>query len=70
MSFLLSPPFNERLFSSFANVLEVEMVVTLIKLIKAKLGGSRAHNIGIITPYNAQKRRIVKALEAEFRTDR
>ncbi|KAJ6652237.1 hypothetical protein lerEdw1_012961 [Lerista edwardsae] len=55
---------------SFANVLEVEMVVTLIKLIKAKLGSSRAHNIGIITPYNAQKRRIVKALEAEFRTDR
>lgn len=55
-------------FSSFCNEREARLVVEIIKMVKAKI--SRAHNIGIITPYNAQKRKITKELETELRTDR
>ncbi|KAJ1134179.1 hypothetical protein NDU88_000638, partial [Pleurodeles waltl] len=52
--------------SSYANFQEVKLVITLIKLLKDKKKDMGFHNIGIITPYRAQKNMIIKELAREF----
>lgn len=54
-------PYSFFPFSSFANPQEVKLVIEIMKLIKQKKKQS-----GIITPYNAQKKRILKELEKAF----
>ncbi|KAI4892650.1 hypothetical protein NFI96_025055 [Prochilodus magdalenae] len=46
---------------SFSNLKEVKLVVMLLKLIGEKLMG----RVGVITPYNAQKQRILEAVRKE-----
>lgn len=58
------------LFSSFTNPQEVKLVVELIKTIKEKRKDIGSRNIGIITPYNAQKKIIQQELDREFGKDR
>nr|XP_034958105.1 probable helicase senataxin isoform X1 [Zootoca vivipara] len=57
---------ERRESDSFINLEEVKLVVELMKLITKMKKGINSHNIGIITPYNAQKRRILSELEKEF----
>ncbi|XP_056394368.1 probable helicase senataxin [Hyla sarda] len=54
---------------SFANPQEVKMVVALVKLIKSKKKEFTFRNIGIITPYRAQKMLIIEELRKEFGKD-
>ncbi|XP_053229668.1 probable helicase senataxin [Podarcis raffonei] len=51
---------------SFVNLQEVKLVVELITLITKTKKSINYRNIGIITPYSAQKRRILLELEKEF----
>ncbi|XP_018421253.1 PREDICTED: probable helicase senataxin [Nanorana parkeri] len=51
---------------SFSNPLEIKMVVALIKLIKSKKKEFGFRNIGIITPYRAQKMKIINELKKTF----
>ncbi|KAM4019003.1 putative helicase senataxin [Anomaloglossus baeobatrachus] len=53
---------------SFANPQEIKMVVALVKLIKSKREFS-FRNIGIITPYRAQKMLLINQLQKEFGKD-
>ncbi|KYO23328.1 putative helicase senataxin [Alligator mississippiensis] len=55
---------------SFTNPQEVKLVVELIKTIKEKRKDIGSRNIGIITPYNAQKKIIQQELDREFGKDR
>ncbi|XP_054853384.1 probable helicase senataxin isoform X2 [Eublepharis macularius] len=55
---------------SFANPQEVKLVIELMKVIKHKKKQIGFHNIGIITPYNAQKRRILRELDKTFGENR
>ncbi|XP_060107571.1 probable helicase senataxin [Heteronotia binoei] len=61
---------EQRESDSFANPQEVKLVIELMKLIKQKNKQIGFHHIGIITPYNAQKRRILKELDETFGEDR
>ncbi|XP_078502302.1 putative helicase senataxin [Lissotriton helveticus] len=54
--------------SSYANFQEVKLVITLIKLLKEKKKDMGFYNIGIITPYRAQKNMIIQELGKEFGT--
>ncbi|KAG8546517.1 hypothetical protein GDO81_018747 [Engystomops pustulosus] len=54
---------------SFANPKEIKMVVALVKLIKSKKKELSFRNIGIITPYRAQKMQIIDELQKEFGRD-
>lgn len=58
------------LYSSFSNLQEVKLVIELMKLIKQKSTQISFNQIGIITPYNAQKRRILKELDKIFGENR
>ncbi|CAI9534234.1 unnamed protein product [Staurois parvus] len=51
---------------SFSNLSEIQMVVALIKLIKSKKKEFCFRNIGIITPYRAQKIRLIAELKKTF----
>uniref|UniRef100_A0A8D0HNP0 Senataxin n=1 Tax=Sphenodon punctatus TaxID=8508 RepID=A0A8D0HNP0_SPHPU len=55
---------------SFANPQEVKLVMEIMKLIKEKKKDIAFRNIGIITPYSAQKRRIQQELDREFGKNR
>nr|XP_008123104.1 PREDICTED: LOW QUALITY PROTEIN: probable helicase senataxin [Anolis carolinensis] len=57
---------EERDSDSYSNPAEVRLVIELMKLIKEKRWDLGFRHVGIITPYNAQKRRIRKQLDAEF----
>nr|XP_060613123.1 probable helicase senataxin [Anolis sagrei ordinatus] len=57
---------EERDSDSYANPHEVRLVLELVKLIKEKRWDLGFRQVGIITPYNAQKRRIRRQLDAEF----
>ncbi|XP_032993583.1 probable helicase senataxin [Lacerta agilis] len=57
---------EKRESDSFINLQEVKLVVELMKLITKMKKGINSRNIGIITPYSAQKRRILSELEKEF----
>lgn len=46
------------LVSSFVNPKEVRLVLLLLKL----LGEKQSVRVGVITPYNAQKQRILEAI--------
>lgn len=46
------------LVSSFSNHKEVKLVLLLLKL----LGEKQSVRVGVITPYNAQKQRILEAI--------
>ncbi|MCJ8741079.1 hypothetical protein PDJAM_G00066540 [Pangasius djambal] len=53
---------------SFSNLKEVKLVVLLFKLLAERLVSRKEKQpirVGIITPYNAQKQRILQALEKE-----
>ncbi|XP_075041385.1 putative helicase senataxin [Mixophyes fleayi] len=54
--------FEKKERESFSNPQEIKMVVALIKLIKSK----KIKNIGIITPYRAQKMLIIDELRKLF----
>ncbi|CAI5794117.1 Senataxin [Podarcis lilfordi] len=51
---------------SFVNLQEVKLVVELMTLITETKKSINYRNIGIITPYSAQKRRILLELEKQF----
>ncbi|XP_077163124.1 putative helicase senataxin isoform X2 [Paroedura picta] len=61
---------EQRESDSFANPQEVKLVIELMKLMKQKNKQIGFHQIGIITPYNAQKRRILKELDKTFGDNR
>ncbi|KAG9472181.1 hypothetical protein GDO78_021002 [Eleutherodactylus coqui] len=68
MVFDVADGYEMKKKESFANPQEVKMVVALVKLIKSKKNFS-FRNIGIITPYRAQKMLIIEELEKEFGKD-
>ncbi|XP_039178858.1 probable helicase senataxin [Crotalus tigris] len=51
---------------SFYNPQELTLLTELMKVIKEKKKDIGSRQIGIITPYNAQKRRIQRQLDKEF----
>ncbi|XP_067398011.1 probable helicase senataxin [Emydura macquarii macquarii] len=55
---------------SFANPQEVKLVMEIMKLIKEKKNDIGFRQIGIITPYSAQKKMIQQELEREFGKNR
>nr|XP_056716139.1 probable helicase senataxin [Euleptes europaea] len=61
---------EQRESDSFANLQEVKLVIELMKLIKQEKKQLDFRHIGIITPYNAQKRRILKELDKTFGENR
>ncbi|XP_053137640.1 probable helicase senataxin isoform X2 [Hemicordylus capensis] len=61
---------EERESDSFVNPQEVQLVIELVKLIKERKRDISYRNIGIITPYSAQKKRILEQLEKRFRESR
>ncbi|XP_073412073.1 probable helicase senataxin isoform X2 [Dendrobates tinctorius] len=68
MVFDVADGYETKEKESFANPQEIKMVVALVKLIKSKKE-SAFRNIGIITPYRAQKMLIINALQKEFGKD-
>ncbi|XP_070614589.1 probable helicase senataxin [Erythrolamprus reginae] len=57
---------EERENDSYSNPQEVKLLAELMKVIKGKKKDIGSRQIGIITPYNAQKRRIRRQLDKEF----
>ncbi|XP_061460179.1 probable helicase senataxin [Rhineura floridana] len=57
---------EERESDSFVNLQEVKLVMELMKLIRSRRRDIGFRNIGIITPYSAQKRKVLSQLEKEF----
>ncbi|KAM3825322.1 putative helicase senataxin isoform 2-T2 [Vipera latastei] len=57
---------EERENDSYCNPQEVKLLTELMKVIKGKKKDIGSRQIGIITPYNAQKRRIQRQLDKEF----
>ncbi|XP_026543099.1 probable helicase senataxin isoform X2 [Notechis scutatus] len=57
---------EERENDSYCNPQEVMLLAELMKVIKGRKKDISSRQIGIITPYNAQKRRIQKQLDREF----
>ncbi|KAM6431442.1 putative helicase senataxin [Liasis olivaceus] len=57
---------EERENDSYFNPQEVKLLTELMKVIKGTKKDISCHQIGIVTPYNAQKRRIQKQLDKEF----
>ncbi|NXX74341.1 SETX helicase, partial [Urocolius indicus] len=60
---------EERDNDSFSNPQEVKLVLELMRTIKEKKKDLGFRRIGIITPYNAQKKRIQEQLERVFRSN-
>ncbi|NWI13047.1 SETX helicase, partial [Crypturellus soui] len=58
---------EERDNDSFSNPQEVKLVIELIKAIKEKKKDFGLRQIGIITPYSAQKKKILEELERVFK---
>ncbi|XP_078406121.1 putative helicase senataxin isoform X2 [Cetorhinus maximus] len=54
---------------SYINTQEVKLVIALISMIAEKQKGM-CRNIGVITPYNAQKYKIINQIEQEFKMAR
>uniref|UniRef100_A0A6I8S442 Senataxin n=1 Tax=Xenopus tropicalis TaxID=8364 RepID=A0A6I8S442_XENTR len=54
---------------SFCNPQEIKVAVALIKLIKSRKKEFCFRNIGVITPYRAQKMRIIEELRRAFGND-
>ncbi|MEE6505419.1 hypothetical protein FKM82_005519 [Ascaphus truei] len=69
MLFDIADGFEKKERESFANPHEIKVVMALIKLIKSKMKEFTFRNIGVITPYRAQKMMIVDALRKEFGND-
>ncbi|XP_061867383.1 probable helicase senataxin isoform X3 [Colius striatus] len=59
---------EERDNDSFSNPQEVKLVLELMRTIKEKRKDLGFRRIGIITPYNAQKKRIQEQLDRVFRS--
>lgn len=66
MVFDVSDGYETKEKESFSNLSEIEMAVALIKLIKSKKKEFCFRNIGIITPYRAQKIRLIAELKKTF----
>ncbi|XP_072285581.1 probable helicase senataxin isoform X3 [Pyxicephalus adspersus] len=66
MVFDVSDGFEIKEKESFSNPLEIKMVLALIKLIRSKKKEFSFRNIGIITPYRAQKMKIINELKKTF----
>ncbi|NWX86871.1 SETX helicase, partial [Nothoprocta pentlandii] len=60
---------EERDNDSFSNPQEVKLVIELIKAIKEKKKDFGLRQIGIITPYSAQKKKIQEELERVFKNN-
>ncbi|NXA34857.1 SETX helicase, partial [Eudromia elegans] len=60
---------EERDNDSFSNPQEVKLVIELIKAIKEKKKDFGLRQIGIITPYSAQKKKIQEELERVFQNN-
>ncbi|XP_075690814.1 putative helicase senataxin [Rhinoderma darwinii] len=69
MVFDVTDGYEMKQKESFANPQEIKMVVALVKLIKSKKREFTSRNIGIITPYRAQKMMIMEELRKEFGND-
>ncbi|NXU10245.1 SETX helicase, partial [Pardalotus punctatus] len=60
---------EERDNDSYSNPQEVKLVMDLIRTIKEKRKDLGVRRIGIITPYNAQKKKIQEQLDSVFRNN-
>ncbi|XP_053328361.1 probable helicase senataxin isoform X2 [Spea bombifrons] len=69
MVFDVSDGYEKKERESFFNPQEIKVVLALIKLIKSKKKEFCFRNIGIITPYRAQKVMIIDALRKAFGND-
>ncbi|XP_067825887.1 probable helicase senataxin isoform X2 [Heptranchias perlo] len=66
MLFDVTDGYECREKDSYANPQEVKLVIALISMIAEKQKGI-CRNIGVITPYNAQKRGIINQIEQEYK---
>ncbi|XP_063792838.1 probable helicase senataxin [Pseudophryne corroboree] len=66
MVFDVADGYEKKERESFSNPQEIKLVVALIKLIKSKKKEFCYRNIGIITPYRAQKKMIIEELSKAF----
>ncbi|XP_068104970.1 probable helicase senataxin isoform X2 [Hyperolius riggenbachi] len=69
MVFDVSDGYETKERESFYNPQEIKLVVDLIKLIKSKKKDFSFRNIGVITPYRAQKMKIIDELRKVFGND-
>ncbi|XP_078082512.1 putative helicase senataxin isoform X2 [Mustelus asterias] len=64
MLFDVTDGYEYREKDSYINTQEVKLVIALISMIAEKQKGT-CRNIGVITPYNAQKQKIINQIEQE-----
>ncbi|KAM4663196.1 putative helicase senataxin [Discoglossus pictus] len=69
MVFDVADGYEQKERDSFSNPQEIKVVVALIKLIKSKMKEFSFRNIGVITPYRAQKLMIIDQLRKAFGDD-
>ncbi|XP_060697454.1 probable helicase senataxin isoform X1 [Hemiscyllium ocellatum] len=67
MLFDVTDGYECRENDSYTNAQEVKLVIALISMIAEKQKGI-CRNIGVITPYNAQKQKIMNQIDQESRT--
>ncbi|XP_048469513.1 probable helicase senataxin isoform X2 [Rhincodon typus] len=67
MLFDVTDGYECRERDSYVNTQEVKLVIALISMIAEKQKGI-CRNIGVITPYNAQKQKIMNQIDQELRT--
>ncbi|XP_072344694.1 probable helicase senataxin isoform X2 [Scyliorhinus torazame] len=66
MLFDVTDGYEYRERDSYFNTQEVKLVIALISMIAEKQKGN-FRNIGVITPYNAQKQKIIRQIQQEFK---
>ncbi|XP_018085035.1 probable helicase senataxin isoform X1 [Xenopus laevis] len=69
MVFDVADGYERKERESFCNPQEIKVAVALIKLIKSRKKDFCFRNIGVITPYRAQKMRIIEELKRAFAND-
>ncbi|XP_053551559.1 probable helicase senataxin [Bombina bombina] len=68
MLFDVADGYEKKERESYSNPQEIKVVMALIKLIKSKMK-ENFRNIGVISPYRAQKMMIIEALRKSFGND-
>ncbi|KAG8447592.1 hypothetical protein GDO86_014918 [Hymenochirus boettgeri] len=69
MVFDVADGLEQKERESFCNPQEIRVAVALIKLIKSRMKEFSFRNIGVITPYRAQKMMIINELRKAFGND-